>query len=166
MRERNRQMRNINKLLQDSQAYLSARATLLLELQLDDRRFDDSKIDPLVLISEILVAMLFHGKLAQKHDQPDFDVKMPQGQLIQVKYVLNKEEAHELERKDGWDLYAVVLFRDNQVHMVVVFPNSDLINIYQAFSRKNNRCTDPSRKFDLTQARFTQMGEEKEKFEQ
>ncbi len=125
MREGNQPLRDMNQLLQDSREYLSARARLLSALLLDDRRFDDSKIDPLVLISEILVAMLYHGELARKHDQPDFDVKT-----------------------------------------VTVFPNNDLTSIYQAFRRKNNRCTDPSRGFDLTQCRFTQMSEEKERFEQ
>ncbi len=166
MREGNQPLRDMNQLLQDSREYLSARARLLSALLLDDRRFDDSKIDPLVLISEILVAMLYHGELARKHDQPDFDVKTPQGQLIQVQYVLNEGETHPLKRKGSWNLYAVVLFRDHQVHMVTVFPNDDLTSIYQAFRRKNNRCTDPSRGFDLTQCRFTQMSEEKERFEQ
>jgi hypothetical protein len=158
-------VRDVNGLLQASQEYLSARAKLLSSLQLDDKRFDNEKVDPLTLVSEILVAILFQGNLAIRRDQKGFDVKTPQGQLIQVKYVLNEGEKHPLKRKSGWNLCAVVLFRDHQAHMVTVFPNSDLKNIYQAFRSKNKRCTDPDNGFDLTEARFTQMSEEKEKFE-
>lgn len=49
--------------------------------------------------------------------------------------------------------------------MVVVFPNRDWTDIYQAFNRKNRACADPGKGFDLTQGRFTQMSREKERFE-
>jgi hypothetical protein len=78
---------------------------------LDDRRFNDEKVDPLKLVSEILIALLFQGELAPRHDQLGFDVKTPEGKLIQVKYVRNKGEQHPFKRADGWNLYAVVLFR-------------------------------------------------------
>src|SRR5260370_7132851 len=131
-------MRDINGLLQASQEYLSSRAKLLSSLQLDDKRFDDEKVDPLTLVSEILVAILFHGKLAIRRDQKGFDVETPEGQPIQVKYVLNKEEWRPLEREEGWALYAVVLFRDNQIHMEIVFPNKNLTPIHQPFTRHTN----------------------------
>jgi hypothetical protein len=166
MRKRNREVRDVSGLLQASQAYLSARATFLASLQLDERRFDDEKVDPLKLASEVLVAILFQGELAPRHDQPDFDVTTPEGQLIQVKYVLNTGEQHSFKREDGWNLYAVVLFRGGQIHMVVVFPNRDVTEVYQAFAHHSGTCPDPSRGFDLTEARFTQIGRETSRFEQ
>ena len=159
-------MRDINGLLQASQEYLSARAKLLSSLQLDDKQFDNEKVDPLTLVSEILVAMLFRGNLAIRRDQKGFDVETPEGQRIQVKYVLNKDEQHFLKRGEGWALYSVVLFRDGQVHMVVAFPNKDLTEVYQAFTHHNNSCPDPSGGFNLTKTRFTQMSKEKERFGQ
>jgi len=51
-------VREVSGLLKASQEYLCARAKLLSSLQLDDRRFDDEKVDPLKLVSEILVALV------------------------------------------------------------------------------------------------------------
>jgi hypothetical protein len=50
--------------------------------------------------------------------------------------------------------------------MVVVFPNKDLTEIYQAFNNRNNSCPDPSMGFDLTKGRFTQISNDKMRFEQ
>jgi len=127
-------VRDIRGLLRASREYLSARATFLVSLWLDERRFDGEKVDPLKLASEVLVAILFQGELAPRHDQSDFDVITPEGQLIQVKYVLNTGEQHSFKREEGWDLYAMAPFRDGQIHMVVVFPNKDVTDVYQAFA--------------------------------
>lgn len=111
------------------QRYVEARNALLDELQLKRR----SNRDPLAEFSEWLVAALAVGTLADSPVQPGWDVRTPDDEKIQVKYLANPADSwvneHSIQVSELMDSYAIVIFEALLPQAVIVFPVRNLAAI-------------------------------------
>ncbi len=136
------------------QRYREARMTLLSELQLQR----SSNRDPLSEFSEWLVVHLVHGTLAGSPVQKGWDVRAPDGDRIQVKYLANATghwvNEHPIWVNDEMDRYAVVIIEELQPQTVIVFPTRGLEAVAQALGKRN-----PNQHihFDLTQTNYQRI---------
>jgi hypothetical protein len=111
-------------LLKAFEAYRSARVRLLgvLDLAVSNR-------DPLAEFSEHLVQALLGGKLASNRVQKDYDLIIPSGEKVQVRYLANPGtpkwvNEHHVRCAPGFDLYALALYEAFTPASVLVFPRS------------------------------------------
>jgi hypothetical protein len=104
------------------QAYGRARERLLQVL-----RLEASNRDPLAEVSEHLVHALLGGMMAARRVQKGYDLIVPSGKRVQVRYLANASGArwvneHHIRCGDGSDLYALVLYESFTAVAVLVFP--------------------------------------------
>lgn len=111
-------------LLASLAAYRSARMRLLevLGLAVSNR-------DPLAEFSEHLVHALLGGHLAESRVQKDYDLTIPSGERVQVRYLANPGgdrwvNEHHVRCGSGFDRYALVLYESFTPVGVLVFPQS------------------------------------------
>lgn len=106
--------------------YIDARNALLDELRLSRK----SNRDPLAEFGEWLVAALVSGTLADSPVQPGWDVRGPDGERIQVKYLANPADRwvneHPVHVTDLMDSYAIVVFEALLPKAVVILPARNL----------------------------------------
>src|SRR5262249_4146577 len=111
-------------LLRSLEAYRAARVRLLevLDLAVSNR-------DPLAEFSEHLVQALLGGKLASSRVQKGYDLTIPSGERVQVRYLANPGAVswvneHNVRCGPGFDLYALVVYEAFTPVGVLVFPAS------------------------------------------
>jgi hypothetical protein len=85
--------------------------------------------DPLPEFTEHLVAALLGARLAGSPVQPRWDIELPNGDKIQVKYVINKSDApgawvneHAVRVPPDVNWHAVVLMEGFVISVVLVLP--------------------------------------------
>jgi hypothetical protein len=88
-----------------------------------------SNRDPLAEFSEHLVRALLGGKLASNRVQKDYDLIIPSGEKVQIRYLANPGTSkwvneHHVRCAPGFDLYALVLYDAFRPSSVLVFPAS------------------------------------------
>lgn len=132
-------MADLSRVQAAYQRYIEARNALLDELQLSRR----SNRDPLAEFSEWLVATLVDGRLADSPVQPGWDVRSPDGERIQVKYLANSADAwvneHYIQVNDLMDSYAIVIFEAFLPKAVIIFPANNLAAVGLALSKRHDK---------------------------
>lgn len=130
-------MNDANDLLQSWSAYREARLSLLTEMDIPQ-----SCRDPLAEFSEVLVARLVNGTLADNRVQKGWDVREPNGDTIQVKYLANSSGGgwvnwHTVEPNGHQDWWALVVYLDLSPVAVHVFACDDLSAICRALGKRH-----------------------------
>jgi hypothetical protein len=98
-----------------------------------------SNRDPLTEVSEYLVQAPLGGTMAASRVQKGYDLIVPSGQRVQVRYLANAGGArwvneHHIRCGAGFDLYALVLYESFTPTAVLVFP-TDLTAIGTALRK-------------------------------
>jgi hypothetical protein len=97
-----------------------------------------SNRDPLAEVAEHLVAALMGGRLAQNRVQKAWDIELPDGAKVQVKYLANAAgpwvNEHLVHRIDGVDWYVLVIIEAFAVTGVLAFP-TDLTSVCRALGK-------------------------------
>ncbi len=118
--------------------YRRARHDLLASLGLPT-----SNRDPLAEISEHLVAALTGAVLAPSRVQAAYDLILPDGQKIQVRYLANPTgtwvNEHLIARLPYVEWYALVLFEAFTAVGVLAFPTDGLATIGAALGKRHPR---------------------------
>jgi hypothetical protein len=147
-------MPDLSHLLHVYRRYVEARNALLDELQLRRR----SNRDPLAEFSEVFVAALVNGTLAESPVQKDWDVRRPTGETIQVKYLANPADRwvneHEVRVNEHMDGYALVIFEALLPQAVVIFPARNLEAVGQALHKRHPNL---STTLQFTQANYRRI---------
>lgn len=130
-------MNDTADLLKSWSAYRDARLSLLGDLGIPQ-----SCRDPLSEFAEQLVAALVGGTLADNRVQKGWDVREPNGDTIQVKYLANAAHGswvnwHTIEPTEHQDWWALVIFLDLMPKAVYLFPSADLTPICQALGKRH-----------------------------
>lgn len=117
--------------------YRDARLNLLRTLGLAS-----SNRDPLAEFSEQFVAALMDGTLAVSRVQQGWDVELPDGAKVQVRYLANSAGArwvneHLVVRVSDVAWYALVVIEDFAVSGVVVFPTERLVQVAAALGKRH-----------------------------
>lgn len=100
--------------------------------------------DPLSEFAEHLVAALLGGQLANSPVQRGWDLELPDGTKVQVKYLINKVDPsngawvneHEVRMPPGVDWYALVVFEGFTVSGLIMFP-ANLAPVCAALGKKH-----------------------------
>lgn len=121
--------------------YREARLNLLRTLGLSA-----SNRDPLSEFAEQFVAALTDGTMAPSRVQTGWDVQLPDGAKVQVKYLANTSgerwvNEHTVRRIADVDWYALVVIEDFGVSGVAMFPCSGLPAVARALD-KHHRDTE------------------------
>ncbi|MBL7490355.1 hypothetical protein I6A60_11355 [Frankia sp. AgB1.9] len=102
-----------------------------------------SNRDPLTELAEHLVQALLGGALAASRVQADYDLVLDDASRVQVRCLTNPGgtwvNEHLVDRVDGVDLYALVLFESFTVVGVLVFPTRGLAAIGAALGKRHLR---------------------------
>jgi hypothetical protein len=140
-------------------SYRKARHAMLEALGLAD-----SNRDPIAEFSEHFVATLMGGMPAANRVQPRWDVELPNGQLVQVKYLANPAgrwvNEHRVASIDGVDWYVVVLFEAFDVVGVAGFP-SDLAEVCRRLGKRHG---DQDRTLQFTRRNWLSIRESPQQF--
>lgn len=132
--------------------YIEARNALLRELNLQSNR------DPLSEFSEWLVAALVKGTLAGSRVQKGWDVRTPDGNRVQVKYLANPSDhwvnEHEIKFTDDMDNYAIVFFEALLPQAVIIFPAYDLMKVGHALGKRHPNL---DKSLQFTRANYRQI---------
>jgi hypothetical protein len=136
------------------QRYIEARNALLEELRLKRQ----SNRDPLAEFSEWLVAALVEGTRADNPVQKGWDVRGPDGERIQVKYLANPAgrwiNEHLVHVSGQMDSYAVVIFEALLPQAVIVFPAHNLAALGTALGKRHG---DLDTTLQFTRANYRQI---------
>lgn len=118
--------------------YGVARQALLAEL-----RLPATNRDPLAEVSEQLVQALLGGNLAASRVQPHWDLTLPDGAKVQVKYLANPSGSwvneHVVRVSDGVQYYALVLFEAFTVVGVLILTTARLAAVHAALGKRHLR---------------------------
>lgn len=151
----------LEALLTSLEAYCVARVRFLemLDLAVSNR-------DPLAEFSEHLVQALLGGRLASNRVQKGYDLIIPSGKRVQVRYLANPGTTrwvneHRVVWSPGFDLYALVLYESFTPVGVLIFPQ-DLAAI-GAVLRKVHPGQD--RSLQLTHANYLAIRQHPARFE-
>jgi hypothetical protein len=140
-------------------SYRKARHAMLESLGLAD-----SNRDPIAEFSEHFVATLMGGMPAADRVQPRWDIELPNGKLVQVKYLANPAgrwvNEHRVASIDGVDWYVVVLFEAFDVVGVVGFPN----DLGEVCRRLEKRHGDLDRTLQFTRRNWLSIRESPHQF--
>ncbi|NMO54532.1 hypothetical protein HH310_25530 [Actinoplanes sp. TBRC 11911] len=128
-------------LLESLDAYRVARHALLAVLGLPA-----SNRDPLAELSEHLVHALLGGELAVSRVQAHWDLTLPDGDTVQVKYLANPTgiwvNEHAIRRHANVQHYALVIFEAFAVVGVLVLPTARLPAFHAALGKRHPRGED------------------------
>lgn len=130
-------MNDTADLLQSWSSYRDARLCLLGQMNIPH-----SCRDPLAEFSEVLVAQLVGGTLADNRVQKGWDVRESNGDTIQVKYLANGSTGgwvnwHVVEPTEHQDWWALVIYLDLMPKAVYLFPSGDLTEICAALGKRH-----------------------------
>lgn len=130
-----RQPGSVTQLCAALDRYRPARQQLLATLGLGA-----SNRDPLAEWSEHFVAALTGGLLAASRVQALYDLSVPGGQTVQVRYLANPGvtwvNEHHVRNLPGADRYALVLFEAFEAVAVLMFP-TDLTAVGAALGKRH-----------------------------
>lgn len=147
-------MPDLWRVLTAFERYVEARKVLLDELQLKRQ----SNRDPLAEFSEWLVAALVEGSLADSPVQKGWDVRGPDDEKIQVKYLANSAGSgineHTIWVNEWMDSYAIVFFEALLPQAVIIFPARTLASVGMALGKRHGNL-DATLQF--TQANYRQI---------
>lgn len=119
-------------------AYRTARRLLL-----DAMNLPASNRDPLAEFSEHLVQALLGGALAASRVQAHWDLMLPNGDKVQVKYLANPAggwvNEHLVHPHAGVAYYALVLFEAFTVTGVLVLPTARLSAVHAELGKQHPR---------------------------
>jgi hypothetical protein len=126
-----------------------------------------SNRDPLSEFAERLVAALSSGVMAENRNQPAWDVRLPDGATVQVKYLANPATGrwvneHPVRRIVGADWYAIVLIEDFAVTGVLMFPCSGLAPIGAALNKRGALALEAG--WDLTRVNWVAIRDQPDRF--
>lgn len=147
-------------LLQYFQEYRRARLALLERLGCPH-----SNRDPLAEFSERLVASLLGGRLAESRVEKGYDVVLPDGGRVQVKYLANPTgtwvNGHTIRFTADMEAYAVVFFVDLQPTTVLIFPREGCAAVAAALGKRH-----PAQEttLQLTQRNYEQILRQHDRF--
>ena len=158
-------MSTATELLTALAEYREARLRLLgllglLEVPVSNR-------DPLAEFAERLVAALTGGSFPVNRNQRGWDVWLPNGATVQVKYLANGATGrwvneHRVRRVDGADWYAVVLVEDFAVTGVLMFPTKRLSPIRARLGKRGPVALDSG--WDLTRVNWVTIRDDPDRF--
>ncbi len=127
---------SVKSLLEVYGTYQQARLSFL-----DSIGCAKSNRDPIAEFSERLVAALTLGELAKNRVQKDYDVILPTGEFVQVKYLTNPKgmDVNGLEIRFPNDVqkFAVVYFEDLNLHGVLLIDRCGLEPIYDRLRKRH-----------------------------
>ena len=133
-----REVSDLSRVLAAYRRYVEARNALLDELKLRRK----SNRDPLAEFSEWLVATLIGGACADNPVQKDWDVRGPNDEKVQVKYLANSSSEwvneHLILVNEQMDRYALVIFEELLPQAVVIFPARNLAAIGKALGKRHS----------------------------
>jgi hypothetical protein len=139
--------------------YRQARHALLDALSLPA-----SNRDPLAELSEHLVKALLGGELAVSRVQANWDLTLPDGDTVQVKYLANPAgkwvNEHAVRPPAGVQHYALVLFEAFAAVGVLVVPTANLPMIHAALGKRHPRLEE----LQLTQRNWQAICADPERF--
>ena len=101
-----------------------------------------SNRDPLSEFSEALVASITAGERAKNRTQKGWDLELPDGTYMEVKYLANPGEGtwpneHNVKRIEGTEFYALVVFLDLYPRAVHIFPMKKLGDLYERLGKEH-----------------------------
>lgn len=141
--------------------YREARLRLLqlIEVPVSNR-------DPLAEFSERLVAAVWGGTCSPFRNQPGWDVRLPDGTTVQVKYLTNDasgrwQNIHEVRLVNA-DAYAVVMIENFTVVGIAMFPCNAFQLIGKALGKRGSLGLDQG--WDLTRTVWLRFRDEPETF--
>ena len=127
---------NVSELLEQFQAYASARVSFLSQLQQDK-----SCRDPLAEFSEVLVALLLGAKRAASRVQKGYDLIKLNGRRVQVKYLANPSTGwinwHTVHFTENNEDYALAVFVAFQLQSVLVFPRETISQVCNLLGKRH-----------------------------
>jgi hypothetical protein len=127
----------VTDLLAELDCYRPARQRMLSALGLAE-----SNREPLAEFAEHFVAALTEGTLASSRVQSQWDVELPNGERVQVRFLANPRDRwvneHLVYRIPNVQWYCLVLFEDMRVAGVLSFPN-DLTAICAVLKKRHPR---------------------------
>lgn len=142
--------------------YLAARRRLLTFLDIER-----SNREPMAEFSEVLVRDLVAGELAPSRTEKGWDVRTPDGEKIQVRYLTNRtgnwSNWHWVGCSDLYDWYALVIFIDLTPAAVHMFPATDLTAICTALKKRH---ANQSRFLSYTYGNYVAISSDPSRFEQ
>ncbi|HZN70098.1 MAG TPA: hypothetical protein VFC00_00205 [Micromonosporaceae bacterium] len=119
-------------------AYRQARQALLAAIGLPQ-----SNRDPLAEFSEHLIAALTGAALATSRVRAGYDLILPDGEKVQVRYLANPDGAwvneHLVQRVPGVGWYALVLFEAFSVVGVLALPTGRLAQLGRTLGKRHPR---------------------------
>jgi hypothetical protein len=140
--------------------YRDARVHLLEHLEIAQ-----SNREPMAEFAEVLVRDLVGGELAPSRTEKGWDVRMPDGQKVQVRYLANRTgnwgNWHWVASSELWDWYALVIFVDLHPVAVHMFPSTDLSAICRALKKRH---AEQHRLLSYTYGNFKAIGSDPERF--
>lgn len=123
-----------------------------------------SNRDPLAEFSEVLVAVLVGGRLADPN-QKDYDVILPDDGKIQVKYLANSDRSpnnwHTVRFPTNVEYYALISFWNLQPKAAFIFSNGSLPQVYQALLKRHG---EPEMTLQITESNIHTILKDPEKF--
>jgi hypothetical protein len=80
--------------------------------------------------------------MAESRTQKDWDVKTPDGETVQVRYLANRTDDWKnwhwvASNRNRWDWYALVVFEDLSPTTLYMFPSEDLSDICSALKKRH-----------------------------
>jgi len=126
-----------------------------------------SNRDPLSEFAERLVAALTGGTFPTNRNQPGWDVRLPDGATVQVKYLANAATGpwvnwHSVRRVVGADWYAVVVLENFVVSGVLMFPTDRLDVLGVALGKRGKMPLADG--WDLTRTSWLRIRDEPDTF--
>ena len=155
------EMSDLSRALAVFRRYVEARNALLDELKLRRK----SNRDPLAEFSEWLVATLIGGTRADNPVQKGWDVRGPDDEKVQVKYLANSTgqwiNEHTIHVTEWVNSYALVIFEDLLPQAVVIFPARNLAAIGKALGKRHS---DLDTTLQFTQTNYRRIRENMPQF--
>ncbi len=113
------------------------------------------------------IPILLAGELAASRVQKGYDMVTQTGERVQVRYLANPKDGwvneHTVRFDKDVDRYALVVFEDLDLLVVLLFPRKPLPDICAALGKRH---PDQERQLQFTQRNYRQVLSERHRFEQ
>lgn len=124
----------------------------------------DSNKDPMSEFSEVLVANLVGGELAENRTQKGYDL-IADNKRIQVKYLSNPENKwinwHTVKFNEDMDLYALVYIEQLEPKYVFIFQKRDLTRLCDLLGKRHKNI---DKELQFTKTNYEELIRNPEKY--